>query len=114
MRPSVAKVFDLRARNARTGDRGQASVAPCLRNALGGDFSLSQSPVAPERERPRYRVEGGGGDRDADQPAASPLILVRGFVQGFNSAPLSVISVVEVEPNHIHKPFPRTVIGGFP
>src|ERR1700722_13364101 len=42
------------------------------------------------------------------------MFLVRGFVQGFNSAPLSVIGLVEIEPNHVHKQFPRTVIGGFP
>jgi hypothetical protein len=60
-----------------------------------------------------------GQQAPAQQPSTvnsmrSPLFLVRGFVQGFNSAPLSVIGLVEIEPNHVHKPFFRSVVGGFP
>jgi hypothetical protein len=45
---------------------------------------------------------------------ASSLFLVRGFVQGFNSAPLSVIGLVEIEQNRADKPFLRSAVRRLP
>src|SRR5580693_8849154 len=45
---------------------------------------------------------------------ASSLFLVRGFVQGFNSAPLSVIGLVEIEQNRADKPFLRSAVRSLP
>ena len=47
---------------------------------------------------------------------AGGLILgvVRRFVQGFDGAPLAVAGLVGIGPDHVHKPFPRPVVGRFP
>ncbi len=42
------------------------------------------------------------------------LGLVRRFVEGFNGAPLAVVGLIEIEPNHAHKPFLRPIVGRFP
>jgi hypothetical protein len=53
-RPRPTKIrLRRRSRLPRQGDRGRASAAPCLRNALGGGFSLSQSPSGPPSESVR-------------------------------------------------------------
>jgi hypothetical protein len=53
--PLAIVVIDNRCVDRRR--RGRASVAPCLRNALGGGPSLIRSPVAPAfaDERPAAR-----------------------------------------------------------
>lgn len=42
------------------------------------------------------------------------LGLVRRFIEGSNGAPLAVVGLIEIEPNHAHKPFLCPVVGRFP
>ena len=41
------------------------------------------------------------------------LGLIRRFAQGSSGAPRAVVGFIEIK-NHVHEPFPRTAVGGFP
>jgi hypothetical protein len=75
------------------------------------DMDAASLEGSPRRFDPRCGLSAS--DIQADLTPSSVarsliLVVVRWFAQGFNCGPLSVVGLVEIQPNHVHKPFPSS------